>query len=343
MKKRKPNLQRLLSVLLLAFTLGMVLWIGLRDNDLADLAAALRKLSPAFLLLCLVCWALYVLFDALTIHHFLRTQGYRLKLRQSLHSAMTFIYYCNITPGASGGQPMQMYCLSKYGVPVGVSGSGMAVKFVAFQSVLLLSGAVLWLCQWDFVTAYASGSRWFILLGYIANFFTIGMVLLMAISQKAVRWVIERCICIGVKLKMCKDPAASRERWENHCRSFLSSVKLLMKSPRDLLIQCLIALGQLLSLMLVIVVIYRALGLSGLSVLQLVTLGTLLYIGASYVPLPGASGAQEGGFAALFRFVFPQASLFIALLLWRFTTYYLSVLVGAVMVTVENLRGLAGD
>jgi len=67
-------------------------------------------------------------------------------------------------------------------------------------------------------------------------------------------------------------------------------------------------------------------------------MGVLLYIGASYVPLPGASGAQEGGFAMMFRQIFPDANCFVALLIWRFCTYYLSVLVGAVVTTVDNLR-----
>jgi len=237
---------------------------------------------------------------------------------------------------------MEMYALSKYGVPIGISGSAMAVRFVIFQAVLLVTGAVLWLFNGSFVREYIGGSEWFVLLGYIANFFTIGMVILVAVSQKAVRWIIERCIRIGVRLRICKNPDASREKWENHCMSFLGSVQQVAKHPKDLIIQCLIALGQLMSLMIVIIVVYRALGLSGVSTIQLITLGVLLYIGASYVPLPGASGAQEGGFAAMFRFVFPDAQRFVALLIWRFTTYYLSVLVGAVVTTIENIIGMRG-
>lgn len=340
MKKQKRNVQQILSFLLLVITLGAVLYIGLSANDLEDLAAALKRLSPAYLLLCLLSWALYVLFDALAIHHFVAIQGHGIRLHQSIHAAIVGIYYCNITPGASGGQPMEMYCLSKYGVPVGVSGSGMAVKFVVFQTVLLVTGAVLWVFNGSFVREFIDGSQWFVLLGYAANFCTIGLVILMAISQKAVRWVIEKCIQLGVKLHICKDPEASRQKWEAHCQSFLGSVQQVMKHPGDMVVQCLIAFGQLMSLMIVIIAVYHALGLSGQSTVQLITMGVLLYIGASYVPTPGASGAQEGGFAVLFRGIFPDAQRFVALLIWRFATYYLSVLVGAVVTAVENIRGM---
>ncbi len=340
MKKEKRNLQQIVSFLLLLITLAVVVGIGLNGNELEDLSAALKQLSPAYLLLCLLCWAVYVLFNALSMYHFLRVQGHPVRLHESLHAAMIGIYYCNVTPGASGGQPMEMYALSKYGVPVGVSGSGMAVKFVVFQTVLLVTGAGLWIANADFVTTYAPNSWWFMALGYVANFFTIGMVLLMAISQKAVRWVIEKCILLGTKLRICKHPDQAREKWENHCVGFLGSVQLIFSRPRDLLIQCLIAFGQLMSLMLVIMAVYHALGLSGVTSIQLITIGVLLYIGASYTPLPGASGAQEGGFAFLFRGIFPDALLFVALMLWRFCTYYLSVLIGAGLTIWENVSSL---
>ena len=343
MKKKKRNFQQLFSFVLLLFTLAVVVGIGLNGNDLQELGAALKQLSPFFLVLCVLCWGMYVLFNALTMHHFLKVQGYPIKLRQSLYAAIIGIYYCNVTPGASGGQPMEMYALSRYGVPVGISGSGMAVKFVVFQSVLLATGAVMWLFHADFVREYAGGSWWFVLLGYLANFVTIGLVLLMAISPNAVRWVIGKCIAIGVKLKLCKDPDASKAKWEEHCTSFLSSVQLLMRRPRDLLIQCLIALAHLMSLMLVIVAVYHALGLEGIGISRLITMGVLLYIGASYTPLPGASGAQEGGFAFMFRSIFPDARLFVALMIWRFCTYYLSVLIGVVLTVKETISSLRAD
>lgn len=339
-KKTNGNYQKIFNFLFLLLTFGVVLYIGFSGNDMESLGQALRNLSPVYLLACLGCWLLYILMDALAIHHFLRMQGKKIKLWQSLHAAMTGVYYSNITPGATGGQPMEMYRLSKYGVSIGISGSGMAVKFIIFQAVLLVSGAVLWIGHASFVAAHTEGLRWFVLLGYLVNFFSIGLLVLMAISRRAVRWVIDKCISIGTKLRLCKNPEAAREKWENHCENFLSSIQLVIRHPKDVLIQCLIALAQLMSLMLVIIAIYHALGLSGVTSGQIITMGVLLYIGASYTPLPGASGAQEGGFAVLFKGIFPDAQLFVALLLWRFSTYYLTILAGAVMTVVENIVSL---
>ena len=57
---------------------------------------------------------------------------------------------------------------------------------------------------------------------------------------------------------------------------------------------------------------------------------------ASYTPLPGASGAQEGGFLLYFRGIFKDGTIGLALLIWRFFTYYLFLIVGVFMVVGEK-------
>ena len=336
----KPSVKRLLNFAFLFLTLGIVLYIGLNGNDLSELGHALRSISPEFLLLCLLGWALYILADALSVYFYLKQQGHPVTLWQSIHAAITGIYYCNVTPGASGGQPLEIYTLHQYGAPIGISGSAMVVKFICFQMILLIAGVILWVTHRSFVSAHTQGSIWFVILGYLVNCVSIGMVLMMAISQRAVRWLIGFCIRIGVKLRLCKNPEASIARWEDHCKTFFYSFRQLVRSPVSLLTQCGVALLQLFSLMLPIIAVYHAFGLSEVSSMELITMGVLLYIGASYTPLPGASGAQEGGFAVLFKGIFPDARLFVALLIWRFSTYYLNVILGAIVTTVTSIRGI---
>ena len=64
----------------------------------------------------------------------------------------------------------------------------------------------------------------------------------------------------------------------------------------------------------------------------------LLYVSAAYTPLPGASGAQEGVFALYFANIFPSGIRFMALLLWRFFTYYISLIIGAIVTIVKGFH-----
>ena len=60
-------------------------------------------------------------------------------------------------------------------------------------------------------------------------------------------------------------------------------------------------------------------------------MSSLLFTSAGYTPLPGASGAQEGFFSLFFSPMCPSAGvIFPALLLWRFFTYYITLIVGGI-------------
>ena len=66
------------------------------------------------------------------------------------------------------------------------------------------------------------------------------------------------------------------------------------------------------------------------------TLSSLLFVSASYTPLPGASGAQEGGFLYYFRNIFSGGTVGLALLTWRFFTYYITLFVGVITLLLEK-------
>ena len=93
---------------------------------------------------------------------------------------------------------------------------------------------------------------------------------------------------------------------------------------------------QVLGLMSIAYCIYRALGLNQYTYWDVLTLQFLLFIAASFTPLPGASGAQEGGFYIFFQHVFPADKLVGALLLWRFFTYYFTMIIGVGAVIFDS-------
>ena len=70
---------------------------------------------------------------------------------------------------------------------------------------------------------------------------------------------------------------------------------------------------------------------------QVLTISCLLFVSASYTPLPGASGAQEGGFLLYFRGIFKDGTIGLALLIWRFFTFYIYLIVGVFTIVIEKV------
>ena len=259
-------------------------------------------------------------------------------MRYALFVSISGIYYSNITPGATGGQPMQVYYLKKRGIPIGIGTSALTVKFFSFQFMLAFLGTVLWIAYGPFIAQQVGRSMWILIFGYVYNVICVGFVLMMAVSKRLVWFFMKLSVRAGAKLRLCKDPAATLIKWEDVLETFHSSVLMITRRPMDLVVQLLLGGAQLLSMMVVIFFVYHAFGLSGASYGQLTALGIMLYTSAAYTPLPGASGAQEGVFALYFSQIFPDCIRLMALLLWRFFTYYLSLIVGAVVSVLNGFR-----
>ena len=135
-------------------------------------------------------------------------------------------------------------------------------------------------------------------------------------------------INIGKKLHIIKDVARTTSKLDAALADFHASVNMVTHHPGQLLVLIGISCIQVMGLMSISYCVYRAMGLSGHLFGEILALQLLLYIGASFTPLPGASGAQEGGFYIFFQDILPANKMLGALLLWRFFTYYLSLIVG---------------
>ena len=156
-----------------------------------------------------------------------------------------------------------------------------------------------------------------------------------------VRRLASGLIGLAARIRLVKDREAALEKTYEVLDTYHTAIYDLFRSPAQLLLQCLCSALSMLALTGSIVFVYYAFGLSGTPWYHLLTLGLLLFVSASYTPLPGASGAQEGGFMRYFDGIFPGGTKGLALLIWRFFTYYLFLFVGVITVLLEK-AGLYG-
>ncbi|MBR4080392.1 MAG: flippase-like domain-containing protein [Clostridia bacterium] len=326
-----PRTKKILNFVLIFGTLAIVLIIGASGQELGSALDALRTIAPQWIVLCALSFVVYTVLDALIIWYFLHRQGYVITFGYALFVAIAGLYYSNVTPGATGGQPMQVYHLKQISIPIAIGTSALAVKYFCFHTMLMVLSTVLWIAHGPFIRAQVGSSMWILVFGYAYNAVAVLAVLLVATNKRWVRAIISWGLKLAVKLRLCKDPEGVRAKLEEGLETFHGSIMMLAQHPLDFIVQMILGGVQLLSHIIVIYFLYHAFGLTGSNYSQLTALGLLLYVSAAYTPLPGASGAQEGVFALYFSQIFPDGVRFMALLLWRFFTYYISLIVGAIV------------
>ena len=149
-------------------------------------------------------------------------------------------------------------------------------------------------------------------------------------------------LCGGVtKLLLKCTFLKKRENYIEKVHGFeadFSSYTMKFRSKmRYVLLAILWSIPQVILQMSVLYVVFRAFSLD-LPYGELLCMQTMLQASVCFIPLPGASGAQELGFSMFFKSYFKSGDiLYTAVLVWRFFTYYIIVLLGALVVVIDQL------
>ncbi len=333
---------KVLNALFIVGTFAVVVFFAFRSGDISQIGQALGSVNPWWLIGALGCFVVHAFLEGMSVHVFFRFQGIKAPLGTSVLVGLIGMYYSAITPAATGGQPMQVYAFKSRGIPPGIATSALAVKFFCWQSALLIMGGVLWLIFPNVVSSALQKGVWVLTVGFFANSVAVLLVILLAVSRNTVRAILIFFVKLAHKVRIVKDVARTSSKWDAALMDFHASVDLLTRHPFQFLVLFLMSALQVSALMSAVYFVYRGFGLSSAPYMHLLTIQLMLHIAASFTPLPGASGAQEGGFYLFFGNFFPSDIIFAALLIWRFATYYAAIIAGFAAVLIDGARGMHG-
>ncbi len=333
--KQPKKLKRVWQLLYIILTFGVLVVFGLLDDEVKNISDALEALNPSFLLLALGSMIVFWFAEGVLIHLIIKYLHGPIRLRSSLLISVIGQYYSALTPFASGGQPIQAIYLKRYGVPVGTSTSVLVMKFLLWQiGVLLVSGVAI---IFNVGNPFSSGIAAVIVVGYVLNFIVLFAAVMAMYKPIFITRIGDTIVRFLVKIRIVKRP----EKLYDKLHATLADYAHAMKTARELrgkiFVLLLGTLVEFFAYLGVTYFIYLAFGNTGQSYMYIVLLQSIIYVTVSFFPLPGASGASEGGFYLAFNSIFPSAQTYVAMLLWRGFTYYINIIVGAGMVLIDSI------
>lgn len=248
-------------------------------------------------------------------------------------------YYDNVTPAAVGGQPFQIYYMYKntklsHGKAAAIPIVGMIttqIGFLAIAIVCFLFGSLaedqpaLIVMAWLGLLVYAF---WPVMVAGISYF-----------PKPTIRFL-RFLVKILAKLRIIKNRELILAKVETEVMSYAKATKTIMKTP------------GMFTKQFVLSVIYNGL-VSAIPFFVLTAFGsdvgfwesfgtTLAVTSAVYfVPTPGNSGAAEGTFFLVFS-ALSTGYVFWAMLIWRFFSYYIYIILGPVIYFFMHLEKRRG-
>lgn len=329
MKNIKRN-----SIIIFVIT-GLILYFILKDN-FKDIISMMMDANIWWILLAVIIFIVFFFFDQFSFY--LMTKQYQkdIKFRYIIYLGVVTKFFNGITPLSSGGQPMQIYELHKKGISVSNGANIVIQNYIVFQIAFVIWAIIAYILN-HAMHLFQSVPllRELTMIGFIANGVILVILFLISFSKNFNRTIVNWLINFMAKFKKKMNKDAEIEKWNKRCDDYYENAQILIKEPKTF-ITCILL--QFISLMFYFAVpffIAYAIGVGkDLSLLNTIVAGEYIYIMGCYVPIPGATGGMEYGFLGFFGNFLTGYSLSALMLLWRFLTYYLPTIIGAIVFNI---------
>lgn len=327
-----------LNILILGLMSIAVLYFVLKD-DFNNIIDSITKINVAWLLLACFLFGLYLFFQTLSMANLARNVETKLSLKTLFYSVIVCNFFSAITPSATGGQPFQIYFLKKKGLKLSTSTNLVLEQFTLYQIALVLLGLIAILINY-FHPLYQANNllKQLVTLGFLINTGVILVLLYISFGKKSKKSVIFGIIHFLHKIKIIKHKEEKIKKMDEMIDNFHESATALNKDHEALVKGVIYNLISLLSLYIIpIVLVYSISAPNSLNPINTIVSSAYVMMIGSFVPIPGGSGGLEFAFADFFgHFIAPHAILMAVLLLWRFVTYYLGILIGVVVMFFDR-------
>ncbi len=301
----------------------------------------------------LVALALCFVFKGVKMSILCKTATGKWHFSTCMQTGVVGHYYNYVTPLAVGGQPFEIYHLSKHGVTGGAALSLPVVTYFMHQVAFVLLGVlslVLFSIDAFMIVENFRDVAGAISLLYAMAIIGLGLCLLTPVGvflfclfpkfgSKVVGWAIR----IGGKLRFVKDVKGTTEKTVKNLEMNAKCIKKISRTPLAFWSAFLMSFLEHLALCSIAYFTLKAFGYdlapnpNGLlEWVCVVVLSMIIYAAVSFIPTPGNAGAADLSFFALFKScILPCVSVagisFIAMLFWRILSYYAFVIIGFVL------------
>ena len=339
---KKIKFSAVFNALVIAVCIFLFFFFIFSKDGLSDLVKESHGIELKWIIAALGCHIGNIIVDCVLTWQFARQKYPDFTFMNGIKTAVTGHFFSAITPSSSGGQPMQVYCMSKMGIDVGFSSSMLLQKFVVFQIVATLYAAVLFAFKSKFVLAQINGmfTAWFVMIGFIWQVLVVAAVVLAGIKPTALKKLLRLISPVIRKFKGEKKTADLLRKIDSKINVFRKSNRSFMKKPGLIALYLTEAVVQITLIYSVPYFVYKSLIPNGngswVTMLCCVAFVTIV---SSMIPIPGASGVSELAFSVFFGAFFTPATLKSAILIWRTITYYFTVIVeGPLSMTGEESK-----
>jgi len=332
----------LFNIGIICLTIGLVTYFIFSKDGFIDLLNSGIQINVVWLIVALVMHLSNIALDAAIIYLFVKRSTPQFTVWNAIVVSMVGQFYCAVTPGASGGQPMQILTMTRMGVKASNGTAALIQKFLVWQFTLTGYSILAMALRFGMFVQSLDAAMWiFTTIGFMGQVITIVVLLLASFNKNVTSKVIGGIYKLLAKIHLMKNVDEKIRRLDESLTSFHDCNKDLNKDKKLVVEVYVLTFVQLTILFLVPFCIARSFGKDGVGPFDMICAQSFVSMVSGLVPLPGGSGAAEYCFSAFFGEVFTGQMIKSAILIWRTITYYLTIIISLPFAAVRKKKTAA--
>lgn len=354
--KRKKIFKTVCTVAFIVIVIGVLIFTAIKDFGSGKQLAPAEKIFEVlgqnwyYVIFALIALAFCYFFKGFKLSILCKSLTGKWHFKTCIETGIVGHYYNYITPLAVGGQPFEIYYLSRHGVHGGFAasmpiaaffGSQLGFTMLGLAAIILLRTNALNIPE-EFVTQNVKDIASSVaIIGLVLGLLMPALVCTFSMLPKVGAFLVKITIGFGAKLHIVKD---KKKTTYTTLRTVINNAKCLKKvtaNPIVFISTTICGFGENLALASIAYFTLRFFGFDlpagGFTEwMQIIQLCLILQLAVSFFPTPGNSGAADLSFFFLFEtglsklgggFAFP------AMLVWRFLSYYSFIIIGFIFTT----------
>ena len=327
----------IVNFFVILIVLSIVLYFSLKDNY-EEIIFSIMHMNPWYIILAVLILLCYRVLAGIGYYLIVRTNREQVSLLRCIQINFIILFFHGITQFAGGGQPMEVYYLHKEGIPVTKATNVTLQNFIVYQISLVMVG-VFALVYNHYFCLFPSDHfiKRLVFLGFSINLLILVFSFVLSFGKRFQQFVSKKCIRFLTKIKIIKEEKVVQEKLEEYLKSFHKNALQLRKNKRVVIGAIFINILALSIMYSMPYVIAKGMNVS-LSVLDVIVTTAYVMIIGSFIPIPGGTGGIEYGFVFFFGYFISGSILNAIMLVWRFVSYYLGMILGAIALSLYRKK-----
>lgn len=332
----KKFLKYALNIILILGITALTLHLLFKDNEPAKIFEQIKEADCRWLGLAGLLMVIFVCGESVQFRMLFKGMKQKVSMIKCILLSNIGFFFSQITPGASGGQPLQIIYMTKLGVNAFVSTLVCMLVTLVYKLVLVILFFTALILRPSLVGGAISDVIVFFVIGIVCQLAFGSFLLICVLKPAFASWIVEKAIKLGTKIKLVKNPEGLYEKAENSIKQYEAASDFLKKNKHVMVKMALITIVQRIAYFAVTFCVARALHVEDCDIVDVIALQVVLSLAVDILPIPGASGVNEIVFVRLQTMIF-GGMVSAGLLLNRGITYYLFAVVTGIFTLVAHL------